>query len=468
MDVRSAFWFLHFPRFFPSSLSLIILVNTLFFSGYIILKDPLAYILFSQGMPLDQAYSMTTTANLLLSFFALFFGFFMQGCMDQKHALLLSIALCNVSLILFNQGNSHLILLAMSAYVVGGGLYFFNILIFINRLCQDAPARIRGNYYYRIFTNVGAMLGLGVLISQIQTHHVFAWSLSLSLSAFIVMLLSYPWIAKDKSSFSWKTYFQFYVYLLILFSLTYVAFGFQNDTRWIVMGVFILGLTYAIGRAIYQKHIRLLSLISLIVLLNLPYWLASTVFLNGFFYFLKQDVSPVFGNVASTYLSLIDPFMNVVIGVGMLAFQKKEGGDFYKNIVWGSFALVFAFSILILGIYSGQGLARIHFIYPLLALMGFALAEFLIQTHLNARIRQQLAQDPRAEFYATGIMRSTRAFASAIAFYLMAHASLHHQNLQQDKQAYLSLFLSLLLICSLSSLGLIKFKNFFINDERVV
>lgn len=467
MDVRLGSGIFRVCNLFSSpSLFIVLFINALFFAGYIILKDPLAYLLFHQGFSLNQAYSITTTANLLLSFLALFFGIFMQSCMDQKQALLVSIFLCNMALLLLHLGHVQFTLLAVNCYVVGGGLYFFNILIFINRLCHDAQSRIYANYHYRIFTNAGAILGLCILIQAIQGHHAFKWSLILCLLALSLMMVFYHSIELTHQKRSLKQCVQFYGYLSLLFALTYVALGFQSQTRIAVVILFVLGLIYAFIYAIRSRQPELRALMGLILILNLPYWLASTLFLNGFFYFLNHDVSPLFGGMASTYLTLIDPLMNVLVGLSMLAFPRKNALSVYQNLKIASLALVFAFLILVLGLAWIKPQAHLHFIYPLLSLMGFALAEFLMQTHLNARIRTQLGNDARSEFLATGIMRATRAFASVLVFYLMSTVAMQHQSLYQEMQAYDHIFWALLVICICSALGLILFKSYFFSDGR--
>ncbi len=115
-----------------SSFISIIIINSIFFSGYYVLKAPLAYILHAEGMTLHDAYSINTSASTLLAISSIFFGLTLHNCAKIKFSLFMGLLFCVLSILLFSLKNQKLCMMAVSLYVLGGGLYFFNLIMYIN------------------------------------------------------------------------------------------------------------------------------------------------------------------------------------------------------------------------------------------------------------------------------------------------------------------------------------------------
>ncbi|EKD73036.1 MAG: hypothetical protein ACD_45C00477G0005 [uncultured bacterium] len=424
----------------------IVFVNTLFFSGYYILKDPLAYILYSEGIPLKQAYSITTTANTLLALSALFFGFTLHNCGKQKFSLFIGIMLSVISICLLSIKSLTLSMLAVTFYIVGGGLYFFNIVIFINRLFGDSQVRIRGNYIYQIFVNLGAAVGCVLFLMQLNTVNVFKYCLISGASSLLLFILFYKHIEDEQSSKIDSA--KFFLYLIMLFCIVYIALNFEQTTRWIVIASFLVAVTYMIYKSNIESNSALLSFIYLVFLFSIPYWIANTIIFNEFFYFLTKDVSSIHG-FSPAILIMIDPIVNAFFGSSILLWQGNRIINHYKNLSYSSFLMTISFVVLCVGLFFTNGNQKISFVYPLITMGLFACSEFLLQTTLNARIRDLLLSQRKNEFLATGMMRSSRAFATVIGYYLMT-LTVHANASTSDIRSNLNLYFGMVLIFIIS------------------
>ncbi len=80
-----------------------------------------------------------------------------------------------------------------------------------------------------------------------------------------------------------------------------------------------------------------------------------------------------------------------------------------------------AFLILAFGLRLNEHNLKLNFIYPLCTLVLFAFAEFLLQSTLNSHVRGLLSESKKQEFLGTGILRSSRAFAHVVGFYLISY-----------------------------------------------
>ncbi|MBV9576137.1 MAG: hypothetical protein JO149_05905 [Gammaproteobacteria bacterium] len=393
-----------------------IIINTLFFSGYYILKGPLAFILTTQGISLRQAYSITTSANTLLALSSLFFGFILQNCSKQKFALLAGIFLSVLSIYLLSFKNKELNMFAITLYVMGGGLYFFNIVMFINKVFHDEQARIKGNYIYQIFVNLGGVLGCVLVLMQMNQENIFKYCFILgvlSLSLFISLYKNIDDPSKNKTNLS-----KFFLYLIILFFLIYAALNFASFLRYVVLFVFLTTVICLIIKAKIESSRALLLFVFLVILFNIPYWIANTIIFNQFFYFLMKNVTPMHG-FSPASLIMIDPIVNAIFGSSLLFWQKNRIICHYNNLSYSSLLASAAFMVLCLGLISSAAKEKINFLYPLIALSFFACSEFLLQTTLNSRIRDLLHAQKNNEFLATGMMRSSRAFATVLGYYLI-------------------------------------------------
>ncbi len=441
-----------------------LLINTLFFSGYYILKDPLAYILQAGGMSLTDAYSITTTANVLLALCSLFFGFVLSGCGRQKHSLFIGVALSVTAIFLLACKIPVLTRLAVTLYIVGGGLYFFSIVIFINHLFDNHATRMRGNYLYQIFVNVGGCIGCSIFLMRMNSAHVFYGCLILGVIALLIFAVTYRSIQDDIAPR--PAYFgRFYAGLIVLALLVFTALTLATFTRIFILLSFSLAVGAVILRARHNGNRHLLQFLGLVFLFNIPYWLANTVIATSFFYFLTHHVSRIHG-VSPAILMLADPLANTLFGVSLLFCQWGSAIDIHKNLSRSLKLLMVAFVVLAVGLYF-SGNAPLAFVYPLLTIVLFACAEFLLQTTLRTHIRDLLQYEERSEFMATGMLRASRAFATVIGYYLLTatHEISFHSNVAAVQPIFWLYFLLFLicLTCYVSYRGLYRFFDCYVS-----
>lgn len=434
----------------------IILVNMLFFSGYYILKDPLAFILHSEGMPLTQAYSITTTANILLAISSLFFGFTLHNVSKQKYSLLVGVELGVLSICLLSLNQPFLSMVAVALYVLGGGLYFFNIVMFINRVFDNAQDRIKGNYIYQIFVNIGGAVGCLLFLSQLNTANMFKSCFVSGIISLLLFIILYRHI-KD-AEYEKSNLFKFYGYLIFLFCVILTALFFTYITRYLVLVSFTAAASWVLYRAYVEKNKNLLLFICLVFLFNIPYWMANTVIFNQFIYFLTRDVLPIYG-ISPVSLIIVDPIANILFGSIVFLMQRGMDVNPYRNLSCSSLLMMVAFIILAIGLFFDTGTERISFFYPLVTMALFACSEFLLQTTLNSRIRDLLLEHKEGEFLATGIMRSSRSFATVIGYYLIILTTTGLPAANNEIHANFNLYFIMGMICCISFFGYLILKK---------
>ena len=428
----------------------IILINTLFFSGYYILKDPLAYILNSEGMPLKQAYSITTTANILLAISSLFFGFTLHKVSKQKYSLFVGVALSVLSICLLSLNKPFLSMVAISLYVLGGGLYFFNIVMFINKAFDNAQDRIKGNYIYQIFVNIGAADGCLLFLAELNKINMFKSCFISGVISLLLFIILYKHIENEHDGKS--NVLKFYGYLTVLFSVILTALYFTYITRCLVLVSFTVAASWVLYRAYSEQNKNLFLFLCLVFLFNIPYWIANTVIFNQFIYFLMRDVSPIHG-ISPASLIIVDPVTNILFGNIVFLTQRGSGINPYKNLSYSSLLMMLAFIVLAVGLFFDNGKEKISYFYPLVTMALFACSEFLLQTTLNSRIRDLLLGQKKGEFLATGIMRSSRSFATVLGYYLILLTSNNVPSISNEIHANFNLYFTMGLVCIASFLG---------------
>ncbi|MDX1901965.1 MAG: hypothetical protein SFW66_08190 [Gammaproteobacteria bacterium] len=336
---------------------------------------------------------------------------------------------------------TELIPIGIATYVVGGGLYFFNIIMFINKQFIKNQERIRGNYIYQIFVNLGGIIGALLVVSNMDKVNEFKSCFTVGVISLLVALFLYPFMHDD--DISKIKIVKFYFYLILLFFIVLFAMHYQELTRIIVLSSFLVASVYVIFLSFAKKNNNLLMFVGLVFAFNIPYWLANTIIFNQFFYFLKNDVSATVFN--PLLIVIIDPLVNILFGIGMLGAQRKSIVNHYRNLTLSSLLLVCAFVILTIGLFFSK--SRINFVYPMLMIGIFACAEFLLQTTLNSKIKDLLAHYKRGEFLATGIMRSSRSFATVLGYFLISFSAKHGGSTVSEVSADFKLYCILLLVC---------------------
>jgi len=404
------------PTFKKKSFKLIILVNALFFSGYYIIKCPLAYILQKNGLDQVSSYSLASTANIIFSFCSLIFGFTLKDFKTQKIALIIGVLLSGVSIGLLSVGNYFLTKLAITLYVLGGSLYFFSITLLVNKQFDDTHQRLKGNFIYQIFVNFGGFIGSFLFYLELNNSHLFLYEAAVCLISFVLLIVNIKNIYDDKTSRSVMK--RFFLLLSGLFCLIFLTLRYESSVRIITILFFFLAILYIIYSSNKKKSYDLLKFIGLIFLFSVPYWMAYTFMYNEFFDFLSKDVDVIFGLSGNTLL-LLNPAINMLFGLLTLTplFLKIVSRHQYLNI--GLFLLFFAFLLITVAVKYSVG-GSINPIYPAFSVILYSIAEFLIQSTLNSSV-SDLLKTPEDQTIGLGMLRSSRAFSAAIAFYFMTY-----------------------------------------------
>src|SRR3990167_3866606 len=288
-------------------------VNALFFSGYWILKFPLAFILSQQGIPLHDAYALTTTSSIAFALCSIALTWILKEYRNQKHLFLLGIILNLLATVLLDTRYYNLEIMGLSCYVIGGSLYFFNITLLFNKQFSTARERLHGNYLAQIGLNGGAFVGTIVfLLSASTDHHYFADSIGFMLSAFLLLCISYRFLKDNTASCQQKKRLYcccFLLFLLIVFCLQHTSI-----TRWIILCVFLIAIIAAIMHATRHRDTGYFIFIVLIVLFSFPFWIGNTILYNQFFVLLHNHVSLMIG-LPATFIIALDPLGNIVFGL---------------------------------------------------------------------------------------------------------------------------------------------------------
>src|SRR3990167_2834672 len=148
-------------------------VNALFFSGYLILKFPLAFILAHDGFSLKTAYSLTTTSTIVFALCSLLLTHILKNYHNQKHIFLLGIIFNLIAVLFLQTGKYFFIMSGLSFYVLGGSLYFFNITLLFNKQFHQPRERLHGNYIAQICLNCGAFIGFIVFLFLASSCHCY-------------------------------------------------------------------------------------------------------------------------------------------------------------------------------------------------------------------------------------------------------------------------------------------------------
>ncbi|MCX7120707.1 MAG: hypothetical protein NTZ67_02860 [Gammaproteobacteria bacterium] len=410
-------------------------VNALFFSGYLILKFPLAFILAHQGISLTQAYTLTTTASIAFALCSLALTLIMKNYHDQKHALFLGITLNLAAALLLETRQYHLEVIGMACYVLGGGLYFFNVTLLFNKQFVDPETRLRGNYVVQIYLNIGAFIGSLVFLFAVTTgYRYFAYSIFFIIASLLLLITCY-WFLEDAHA-SLKQQLILYGNCIALFFLILLCLQHAVLTRWLVLTAFILVTLLCLYQSNRNHERGYFSFIILVLLFSLPYWIGNTILYNQFFVFLHASVLPFIG-LPATFIILLDPLGNILFGLFWGRVTRNASTRPYFNLQLGIILMAIAFGILALGLLLHSHATKISAIYPIATLLLFASAQFLIQPTMSSRVTD-LIPNHQHMLFALGVLRSVRAFAAILAFYLINMTVTSNQAglMQKDMMLY--------------------------------
>lgn len=437
-------------------------VNALFFSGYLILKFPLAFILAHEGLPLNSAYSLTTTSTIVFALCSLLLTQILKDYRDQKHIFLLGIILNLIAIIQLETGHYYFIISGLSCYVLGGSLYFFNITLLFNKQFQTPRERLHGNYIAQICLNIGALVGIIIFLFFVASDHYYFFSSIVFIStALLILLLCYPFF-KDNSATK-KQRYRLYGNCILMLLLIALCLQFNSLTRWLVLCAFIVGIVLALYRS-WQNNEgggKYFLFIILVLLFSLPFWIANTVLYNQFFVFLHDNVLSFLG-IPATAVILFDPLGNIVFGLLWIRMMRNKNEKPYINLQLGLLFIAAAFGILSFAVHMHSDKILVYF--PIVTILLFACAQFLIQPTLHSRVNDLIANHHNMLF-ALGILRAIRAVAAILAYYLLNISinAIPEQSLNQNTLLYFCV-----MIISLLALTIFLFiKNKIIIDETV-
>lgn len=391
-------------------------VNAIFFSGYFILKFPLAFILSQQGFALSKAYSLTTTTTIALALCSLALTWAMKNYHNQKHVFLLGIVFNFIAAILLETGQYYLEILGLGCYVIGASLYFFNITLLFNKQFNTPRDRLHGNYLAQICLNMGAFVGTIIFLIAISTgQHYFIYTIYFMGASLLILLICYRLLKDDAVSKKQQLHLYFNCLIMLFFAL--LCLQFNCVTRWVVLGVFSIALMIALKQS-YQYHERGYFIFILLVLLfSLPFWIGNTILYNQFFFFLHDNVMSFF-TLPATAIILLDPLSNIIFGIIWTRMTRNSTQKPYANLLIGMLLVAIAFSALTIGLYGHHHADKISAGYPMIALILFACAQFLIQPTMHSRVTDLIANHQRMVF-ALGVLRAVRSVAAILAFYLI-------------------------------------------------
>src|SRR3990167_1283056 len=286
------------------------------------------------------------------------------------------------------------------------------------------------------------------MLIKLESTNLFKYWLISGTSSLLLFIFFYQKI--EDNDVDKVNYWNLFLYLIALFCVVYIALNYEQVTRWIVLFSFLMATVYLIYKARIESNQAFIFFISLVFLFSIPYWIANTIIFNEFFYFITKDVSSIRG-FSSMILITIDPIVNALFGTGILLWQRNRIINHYNNLSYSAFLMTISFIVLCFGLFFSEGKQKINFIYPLITMGLFACAEFLLQTTLNSKIRGLLSLQKSGEFLATGMMRSSRAFATAVGYYLIFLTIPTTQN-SNDIHANFDLYLIIILLFISSSI----------------
>ena len=432
-------------------------VNALFFAGYLILKFPLAFILAHQGLSLHEAYSLTTTGTIAFALCSLALTWIMKNYHDQKHTLLLGIVLNLFAALLLETRQYHLEMLGMGCYVIGGSLYFFNITLMFNKQFIDPDVRLRGNYFAQICLNIGAFLGSIVFLFAVATgHRYFDYSISF-IAVSLFLLTSCYWFLKDDHA-SVRQQVRLYGSCVSMFALVLLCLQHATLTRWLVLSAFIIATLFGLYQSKKSHERGYFLFIVLVLLFSLPYWIGNTILYNQFFVFLHNDVFSFFA-LPATFIILLDPLGNVLFGLLWGGITSNTAVRPYFNLQLGMILMTAAFGVLALGLITHLHAEKISAIYPIITLLLFACAQFLIQPTMASRVTD-LIKNHHHMIFALGVLRSVRAFAAILAFYLIDLTVTPNQTSPMHQNMVLYVGVSAIALVSLGLFRCVKGKLF--------
>ncbi|MCW5589647.1 MAG: hypothetical protein KIT27_08310 [Legionellales bacterium] len=398
----------------------LMLAETFFMIGYIVIKIGLPLILKNKGFDLISTYSMSTTTAAIFSLANLLLGTFLQDIGNNKLFMIAGLAMSAFGFTTLNFCNNNFIILSLTFFVIGSALYCINLNLFVNNHFQDKDLRHQANNIYQIILNFGALIGLFILILGLHFNKKIFVAGTLAIFSSMIILLSRKIIAIDIKVATLKKISLRIIALLFIAIFCYLALSLRSYSRIIILMVFV-GSIVMIARDYFQTlHTGYLKFLTLLLLCVFTYWLAIAVYYNQLSVFLSEHVNTVIlGILVSPLLALsVDPIVNIIFGSGIVKLQSIKSLNANNMMYLGLVSFCFAFFLL----------ANVHWLYPLgtkiplywilISIAFIAVGEFLIFPTMQSQISELITNKSKQGFY-MGMIQFTSASASVCAYYLI-------------------------------------------------
>jgi hypothetical protein len=378
-------------------------------------------------------------------------GTFLRENTNQKFFLFLGVLFSTLAIFLLKTFNFIELLCGVGFYVLGGSLYFFNIIIYINKLLTDPQKRQTGNYKYQIWINIGGFLGGLLFILEYNNDALLnEYSLFTCIISLVFFALVYPSLKDER--FNKKILGWVVAKLVALYLFIFLCLYFGFATQLISFFVFIVAISYSLYLANKTNSINYFTLILLVLFFSVPYWLGYTILFNEFFHLLDKNAYHIYGLTANSII-LIDPLANVIFGCFILKVYQKRTSKPLSNLSIGMAFLAASFIILVLGLFQTSTPQTLLPIYPIVTVLLFSCGEFLIQSTLNASVKNLLTKNENINF-SMGILRSSRACAAALGYFftwLTVGEGLRNENIVSTHESYLYMITAGYILLSLAA-----------------
>lgn len=183
--------------------------------------------------------------------------------------------------------------------------------------------------------------------------------------------------------------------------------------------------------------------------------MANAIFYSNFTVFLNTDVVRTFSelHIKAITILILDPISSIVLGYIIYVAYKKHSMKSSGMLNLALFLLSLAFSILVLALTITHNNDKIAILWPIIMIIFFTGAEFLIQTTVNAQVNHLVSNTNRQGFF-MGTLQTTRALSATSAFYLIQkNLPATNSSLQmlptENMHLYANMSLIALLSCSI-------------------
>ncbi len=395
--------------------------ESLFMAGYIVIKVGLSLLLKENGFSLMYAYSVSTTASALFYISNLLLGVISPKLGSHKKLMLFGVILSCLGFSLFSMFNKKLVIIALTFFIVGAALYCINLNLFINKHYSESNKRHQANNIYQVMLNLGALIGLIILISGIYCHSaliLIAGTLCLILNLLSLSSRKIVDIHSNDTS-NWNVFVK-YSFIIFFLLFCYLLMQFRDYTRYFILGLFIVCVCLVLKDSFSTKNSKYLKFSLLLFLCCFPYWLAIAIYYNQFSIFLNNHVNEtIFGIYFPPLIALmVDPIVNMLFGTGIIKlFSRRELNTSYM-LVFGLVAIFIAFFILgnIHYLYSESERIPVYWVF--ISISFIAVGEFLIFPTLQSQVSDIAKSSSKQGFY-MGLIQFVSSVAAVCAYYLI-------------------------------------------------